>query len=513
MGVLRLFTLASLTLGIALLGLPGAEARSKTPKKPRKGPTANAGAQTGGSAKKSSGKTGSTRKSSGKKAKASRGKAPARRLSPGELLTSLAPAPLERPQALAPFYESLRTLQEDPGASRPEPRVVRVLHFGDSHVAADFWTGDLRSLLQARFGDGGPGYVMPGRPWKYFRHSRARGLSGNGWERCGLRDDPCQGTVGLSRVSLKPSYLSKRRMEPAGLESECRIVELQFAAGLEWDRTVTVDGQPFSKKVLPPTDGGSGALPAADVPAELPEIPLGPPPIAHRCVSSPLGVSGYSLFAESNRDILPPGTHRIEVEVTGDALLLGMDLRSGEPGILVDALGINGSELTDLECWGAGVRADLIRHCGPALIIVSFGTNDMGSKGFDPAVYRETCLRVLRGLRGDAPGAAILVTGPMDRGGKSKKSRALMQDRSMAITGAMRQAALQAGCAFWDARAAMGGEGSMPRWASAGLAQGDQVHLTDPGYRNMARFLYDALMEGFDHTAPLPPTSEQGTEK
>ena len=160
--------LAFLTLGLALPGLPGAEAHSKTSKKKHKVSAANSRIIKGGSATRSSGKKGPARKSSGKAAKASKRKPPARYLSPGELLASLPPVPLECPQVLAPFYESLRALQEDPGTSRPEPRVVRILHFGDSHVAADFWTGDLRALLQARFGDGGPGYVMPGRPWKYF---------------------------------------------------------------------------------------------------------------------------------------------------------------------------------------------------------------------------------------------------------------------------------------------------------------------------------------------------------
>jgi lysophospholipase L1-like esterase len=513
----RLILFALLVLGFTLLGLPSAEARSKTSKKTSKSSPAKAGVKKESSAKKSSSNKSSAKKSSGKKrsgksAKASKRKPPTRRLSPRELLASLPPVPLECPQALTPFYQSLRVLQEDPGAPGPGARVVRILHFGDSHVAADLWTGDLRALLQARFGDGGPGYVMPGRPWKYFRHSRARSLSGNGWQRCGLKDDPGTGIVGFSRVSLRPGLPSKKKMEPAGLESECRGVEIQFAAGGDWDRTVTVDGQPLSKEVLLPADAETGALPAADVPAEIPELPPVLPPIPHRCVSSPLGDSGYSLFTESNRDLLPPGSHRIEVEVSGDALLLGMDLRSGEPGVLVDALGLNGSELTDLECWGSGVRADLMRHGNPALIVVSFGTNDMGGKGFDPAVYRETCLRVLRSLRSDAPGAAILVTGPMDRGGKSKKSRGLMQDRSRAITGAMREAALQAGCAFWDGRAAMGGEGSMSRWASAGLAQRDQVHLTDPGYRQFARFLFDALIKAFDGASipPAPSPEEAG---
>jgi lysophospholipase L1-like esterase len=175
----------------------------------------------------------------------------------------------------------------------------------------------------------------------------------------------------------------------------------------------------------------------------------------------------------------------------------------------VDALGINGSEMTDLEAWWPSVRPSLLNHATPALIIVSFGTNDMGAKGFDEAAYRETSMRVLRSLRADAPGAAVLVTAPFDRGGKSRKNRSLMQERSQRATAALRDAARETGCAFWDAREAMGGAGSMPRWASARLAQRDQVHLTEPGYRQMAHYLFDALMKGYDGAPPPPAPSHE----
>src|SRR5207302_11012269 len=49
-----------------------------------------------------------------------------------------------------------------PGRDRSRP--VTILQIGDSHTAADFFTGELRKRLQARYGDGGVGYVTAGRP-------------------------------------------------------------------------------------------------------------------------------------------------------------------------------------------------------------------------------------------------------------------------------------------------------------------------------------------------------------
>ncbi len=39
--------------------------------------------------------------------------------------------------------------------------VIRITQFGDSHSAADFFTGKLRTVLQQRYGDAGIGWVSP----------------------------------------------------------------------------------------------------------------------------------------------------------------------------------------------------------------------------------------------------------------------------------------------------------------------------------------------------------------
>src|SRR4051794_32652682 len=62
--------------------------------------------------------------------------------------------------ALDHFYAALRDLHS--GQSR---RNVRIVHFGDSPTTADLITGDARELLQERFGNGGPGFLLIAKPW------------------------------------------------------------------------------------------------------------------------------------------------------------------------------------------------------------------------------------------------------------------------------------------------------------------------------------------------------------
>src|SRR5207244_11082705 len=63
---------------------------------------------------------------------------------------------IENAGGLANLFKALRDVSS---GRRIEP--VRVMHFGDSHVAADGLTADLRRNLQAEVDYGGAGYICP----------------------------------------------------------------------------------------------------------------------------------------------------------------------------------------------------------------------------------------------------------------------------------------------------------------------------------------------------------------
>src|SRR5580693_9169708 len=59
----------------------------------------------------------------------------------------------------------LKSSTSGPGNSAPKPQGQRglvILQIGDSHTAADYFTGELRQKLQARYGNGGVGYLDAG---------------------------------------------------------------------------------------------------------------------------------------------------------------------------------------------------------------------------------------------------------------------------------------------------------------------------------------------------------------
>ena len=58
---------------------------------------------------------------------------------------------------------------------------TRILQFGDSHTAADMFTGRMRSLFQVHFGNGGAGFSYAGHPFAGYRILGTSRAQSPGW--------------------------------------------------------------------------------------------------------------------------------------------------------------------------------------------------------------------------------------------------------------------------------------------------------------------------------------------
>ncbi len=425
---------------------------------------------------------------------------------------------------LGTFFKALEDLESAPADSAGGP-VVRIIHFGDSHVASDYWAGVIREKLQERFGNGGPGFVLPGRPWNSIRYAQAQSLDGQYWRTDGLRPGETDGVVGLGGMSIE----SFRATNPASAQASYSHFDLLAATSPGSDcLTVQVDDADYrdlssNAEVVVPAP----ATPATQAPAtssnssgtggprenELAEPGDPPDPPAPPVTTTqsrrrrrpapyvppwkpwPAG-SPLDLLDLSNSAPLAEGLHRISIRSScgSTARLLGVEFLNGLKGIVYDTDGVNGAHLSDLERPMPELRRALLQQSHPALIIVSYGTNDIGEPGFTASGYEESAFQILSKLKADASDASILVTGPTDRGNPRRLRRIALQAAQAELQPALRKAALRAGCAYWDQQAAMGGSGSMARWVRAGLGRIDYVHFSAPGYAKLAGMLYDQLM-------------------
>ena len=367
-----------------------------------------------------------------------------------QFLVESAGASLEQPGALAPVSEAFFRLSS--GVDR-EP--VHILHFGDSHTAADEWTGGLRDMFQQRFGNGGSGFSLAGRPFLGYRRFDARGGGTPGWRPEGLRAGSGDGYFGLGGISI--TAVSPH--QSVYLQTECQRLEVDYLQQPGGGRVVLYDG---------------------DQPVEA---------FSTEGYVAP----GFVTFEVS------PGPHRFQLvtESSYPVRLFGW-VADRDAGVTYEALGINGAEASLMLKWDEAMLATYLQRRNPGMIVLSYGTNEAS----DPAWrggegYQAMFSSLLQRLRQASPTASILVLGPGDRwanyGGRWRQVPGID-----GIIAAQRAACREQRCAFWDTRGRMGGEGAILDWIAAGLAQPDHVHFTAAGYRRLAGALFEDLIGQYE---------------
>lgn len=156
------------------------------------------------------------------------------------------------------------------------------------------------------------------------------------------------------------------------------------------------------------------------------------------------------------------------------------------PGMVLGISGTNGARFDHYL-----QNPDFARHLrivNPDLLIISLGTNEAFSPGFQEAEVKQYLNTLLVRIKAAAPHAAILLLGPPDHR-MTRKSN----PRISTISQIYAQVAEELDLVFWDQQKAMGGPGAIFAWYQKGLATKDMVHFTPRGYQLQARLLGTAI--------------------
>jgi lysophospholipase L1-like esterase len=371
--------------------------------------------------------------------------------------------PLENITALAHFYAALAEL--DGGHAHAD---VTVLHFGDSHTAADFETGPLRRTLQARFGDGGRGFVPIGEPWRHYVQEGLRNGSTRDW----------------TTERARPS--TRTRLDPDGLYGLAGVALHTDRPGARAWADVSAKVSRIDLAYLAQPSGGSFDVLIDGARAE------------HVSTRGPTAQSAWRPFAVTE------GPHRIEVVASGDGdvRLFGAALDRERAGVVYDALGINGARVTAPLSWNEAHLSEQIRHRDPDLVVLAYGTNESGDTDVPIDVYERQIVDLLGRVARAAPSASCMLLGPPDRAVRSRergRGEWGTLPRLIDIVEAQRRVARAAGCAFFDQLAAMGGAGSIAQWADEPQPRAgrDRVHLTREGYAQLGTLVAGELIRGY----------------
>lgn len=360
--------------------------------------------------------------------------------------------------SMHPFYQRLsQTARKRDGA------ITRILFHGDSLVASDYVTGTLRRKLQAQFGDSGHGFVTMADPWPSYFHNDIYRLTTRGFQVSRIvgpyAADGLYGLGGVSFTALRGVYARFGTVDQGDFGRNASVFQLYYLKQPDGgELEINVDGQFHSR----------------------------------------LDTSHETTTSGVHTVQVPDGPHLFEVVTkSGKTRTFGVVLERKTPGVVLDAIGIQGARLRFLDKQDDAHWAEQLQLRNPDLVVYQFGANESGD-GFAYSMedYHKSMVAVLTQAKRALPNASCLVMAAMDRARKVEDTLITVPIIPH-IVKQQEAVAKEVGCAFWSTYEAMGGLGSMAQWVRRGIAQADLTHPTGYGAQILGNWVYAALMQGY----------------
>lgn len=336
---------------------------------------------------------------------------------------------------------------------------VRVLHYGDSTLAGDGIAKTVRARMQARFGNGGPGFFVASMDPRWMRRDDVRVDRTGDWNVQTILFGGNSGRYGLGGVVAKPNGKSQILVSPPTpklsmgehvelytQKSRCDEKPVFEINGKKIDSVKRVEHQAFDQWIIEGTD-----------------------PVK-----------------------------RVTITVTEPNLEVYGAVIEAARGITWETAAVVGIASGSIRHFDPVHLAEQTAARNPDLIVIMLGGNETNHGGLmtpEGRIYKEGFAAALNVLRQGAPKAACLVMSPLDQGMLNDDGRVTSRPLLERMVTYQRQVSLDNGCAFWDTWQFMGGRDSFARWLSQGLAWTDLNHLTERGLQRIGNAFSDALLQ------------------
>lgn len=192
-------------------------------------------------------------------------------------------------------------------------------------------------------------------------------------------------------------------------------------------------------------------------------------------------------------------TSNVRVNISGRAHLYGILLDS-PTGVSVDNVPMRGCTGTIFTSLAKEELTDFFKQENVPLIILQFGGNVV------PLISEKNLEGVINQLRSQleffkevATNSRILFIGPSDMATRKGGGGMHTYKNLPMYIDALKAMCLEAGVAYWDMYAVMGGNGSMVSWVNNGWAGSDYIHFSTKGAERMAGILTNTFMLYYDY--------------
>lgn len=363
----------------------------------------------------------------------------------------------EDKQGLKIFADALKEMQKD-------KTKVRIAFFGDSFIEGDMLTSDIRDTLQYIFGGSGVGFVPVTSPVAGFRSTvlhefknfesysivskRAAGINLGIAGTCDvpLADNslnyiiPYRNKVYSSFSTAQLFYLNKGN---DSLQIQYNINDSNHTAKLENDHAI----------------------------------------------------HAINIKSKAARRL------KLSFPASPALQLFGVSFENNT-GVYLDNFGMRGNSGVGLGYVTENTYKEFQHLRQYKLIVLQYGLNAMSEKDTNTLWYARSMNNVIKRIKQSFPDASILLVSVSDRSTKINGKYVTIPSIYNFVN-TQRNLAMQNKIMFWNMFEAMGGEGTMAKWAQEKkpLANKDFTHLTFRGGKQLATLFYKSLSNELNHYA------------
>ena len=340
---------------------------------------------------------------------------------------------------------------------------VTILHLGDSHIQADYFTGAIRTLLQQEFGNAGLGLSFPGRVARTNESSSIYSSSTGQWNSNRITNSQNTQPIGVAGNSLKT--------ELAG--NTIKIRTINATHDYSFNRMTLFFQKDISSYTI----------------------------IARDSTGTSLAFAGYftdEVYPNASKLVLPYLINQVQLETTQTLpsqkqfTLFGVSLENSNPGILYHIIGVNGAKSRHFIKSKEVLNQTTV--LSPDLIILSLGTNEAVDHPNLDANFDKQLNTLIATLKDCNPNAVILLTTPAD----FYKKRTRRNPGIQIIKNKIIEAANSNKLPYWDLHEVAGGNHSADLWKIEELMQPDGIHFSKKGYALQGYLLFEAIIKGYN---------------
>lgn len=361
--------------------------------------------------------------------------------------------------------------------------VVRILHYGDSQLEGDRITNYFRNQMQKRFGGVGPGILLPMEPTASARGNFLVTQSDNFLKHSIYTKSTVHDSFGMGGATFTVqhsgqiidhvdtmtdsnfNHLIHDEVQNANSFINIKKRNMGFSRSREYSVVKLMYSSKFPFQLNLKDEDTVSACPIF--------------------LTDTFGIHRWQVNGDNEIEL--SWYHENSPYIYGVAL-------DGETGVAVDNFPMRGSSGTGFSKMNQDLYSAQLKAMNVAAVILQYGVNIIPDVREDYTFYKRWMSSQLRSIRLADSSLSIIVIGPSDMS-KNDGGNMVSYENIPLIRDAMKEAALENGCCFWDLYEAMGGQNAMSAWVEEGLAQKDYTHFTFRGARYVGEMLFKSIME------------------